>query len=282
VSPARVGVDTGGTFTDVVTDDGRVVKLASVPADPTQPIAAGVRRAGGAGVLAHGTTVATNALLERRGGRVALITTEGHRDGIEIARQTRPSLYDIWADRPEPLVPRALRFEVPGRLDASGKEVAPVGVMPDLPSDLDAVAVTLLHADRNPQQERAVAAALEERIMVVCSTDVSPEYRDYERTVTTVVDAYLRRPCAAYLAGLRPLAPEVLVLTSAGGLVPLADAAARPVSLLLSGPAGGCSPRPRPGPRPASRLASPSTWAGPVLTCASSATAGPSRPPSGG
>jgi N-methylhydantoinase A/oxoprolinase/acetone carboxylase beta subunit len=239
VSPARVGVDTGGTFTDVVTDDGRVVKLASVPADPTQPVAAGVRRAGGAGVLAHGTTVATNALLERRGGRVALITTEGHRDGIEIARQTRPSLYDIWADRPEPLVPRALRFEVTGRLDASGKELAPLGVMPHLPSGLDAVAVTLLHADRNPEQERAVAAALEGRITVVCSTDVSPEYREHERTVTTVVDAYLRRPCAAYLAGLRPLAPEVLVLTSAGGLVPLADAAARPVSLLLSGPAGG-------------------------------------------
>ena len=89
-----------------------------------------MRAAGGAEVLAHGTTVATNALLERRGGRVALISTEGQRDVIEIARQARPSLYDIWADRPEPLVPRSLRFEVPGRLDAQGKEVAPPGVHP--------------------------------------------------------------------------------------------------------------------------------------------------------
>jgi N-methylhydantoinase A/oxoprolinase/acetone carboxylase beta subunit len=234
-----VAVDTGGTFTDVVTDEGHVVKLPSDPDDPARPVGAGVRRGGGAGVLAHGTTVATNALLERRGGRVALITTEGHRDGIEIARQTRPSLYDLWADRPEPLVPRALRLEVSGRLDAAGKELTAVGAIPDLPSGLDAVAVSLLHADRNPEQERAVAAALEGRTTVVCSSAVSPEYRDYERTVTTVVDAYLRRPCAAYLAGLRPVAPEVLVLTSAGGLVPLAAAAARPVTLLLSGPAGG-------------------------------------------
>jgi N-methylhydantoinase A/oxoprolinase/acetone carboxylase beta subunit len=238
VRPARVGVDTGGTFTDVVTDTGEVVKLISTPTDPAQPVAAGLRRVGGASVLAHGTTVATNALLQRRGGRVALISSEGQRDVIEIARQARPSLYDIWADRPEPLVPRPLRFEVPGRLDAQGKEVSPLGSIPDLPAGLDAVAVCLLHADRNPQQERAVAAALEGRL-VVCSTDVSPEYREYERTVTTVVDAYLRRPCQSYLAALTGLADEVLVMTSAGGLVPLSAAAARPVALLLSGPAGG-------------------------------------------
>jgi N-methylhydantoinase A/oxoprolinase/acetone carboxylase beta subunit len=238
-SPAgRVGVDTGGTFTDVTTATGEVVKLASTPADPAQPVAAGVHRVGGATVLAHGTTVATNALLERRGGPVALVTTEGHRDVIEIARQVRPSLYDPWADRPEPLVPRHLRFEVAGRLDAQGKEITAPGSIPALPDDLDTVAVCLLHADRNPRQERAVAAALEGRT-VVCSSDVSPEYRDYERTVTTVADAYLRRPCASYLTALRPVAPEVLVMTSAGGLVPLDQVAARPVALLLSGPAGG-------------------------------------------
>jgi N-methylhydantoinase A/oxoprolinase/acetone carboxylase beta subunit len=233
-----VGVDTGGTFTDVVTATGDSRKLASAPEDPSHPVAEGVRQAGGADVLAHGTTVATNALLERRGGRVALITNEGHRDVIEIARQSRPSLYDPWADRPVALVPRRLRFEVVGRLDAQGKEIAPPGPVPSLPEDLDAVAVCLLHADRNPHHEQAVAAALEGRT-VVCSTDVSPEYRDYERTVTTVVDAYLRRPCAPYLAALRPIARDVLVMTSAGGLVGLDEVAARPVALLLSGPAGG-------------------------------------------
>src|SRR5262249_21823963 len=112
VSAARVGVDTGGTFTDVVTATGESLKLPSAPQDPSRPVAVGVGQVGGADVLAHGTTVATNALLERRGGRLALITNEGHRDVIEIARQSRPSLYDVWADRPEPLVPRHLRFEV--------------------------------------------------------------------------------------------------------------------------------------------------------------------------
>jgi N-methylhydantoinase A/oxoprolinase/acetone carboxylase beta subunit len=238
VSTVRVGVDTGGTFTDVVAATGESLKLASTPRDPSGPVAEGVRRVGGAAVLAHGTTVATNALLERRGGRVALLTTEGHRDVIEIARQSRPALYDPWIDRPAPLVPRHLRFEVAGRLDSRGKELAPPGPVPSLPDDLDAVAVCLLHADRNPHHEQTVAAALEGRT-VVCSTDVSPEYRDYERTVTTVVDAYLRRPCAPYLAALRPVAPEVLVMTSAGGLVGLDEVATRPVALLLSGPAGG-------------------------------------------
>jgi N-methylhydantoinase A/oxoprolinase/acetone carboxylase beta subunit len=237
-SEARAGVDTGGTFTDVVTSSGEVVKLPSDPARPARAVGDGVRRAGGAAVVAHGTTVATNALLERAGGRVALLTTAGHRDTIEIARQARPSLYDQWADRPAPLVPRSLRFEVDGRLDAMGKEVAPLGSIPTLPSDLDAVAVCLLHADLNPQQELAAAAAIT-GIPVVRSSHVSPEFREYERTVTTVVDAYLRRPCQAYLEDLAAVAPEVLVLTSAGGLIPCEEAADRPVSLLLSGPAGG-------------------------------------------
>jgi N-methylhydantoinase A/oxoprolinase/acetone carboxylase beta subunit len=240
-SPAisgRVGVDTGGTFTDIVTDTGQAVKLDSMPRQPAAPVAAGLALVGGARVLAHGTTVATNALLERQGGRVALVSSAGQRDVIEIARQARPSLYDPWADRPVPLVPRPLRFEVAGRLDARGHEVAPLGPPPAIPAGVDAVAVCLLHADRNPEQERALAASLP-GFPVVCSSRVSPEYREYERTVTTVVDAYLRQPCEAYLERLRWLAGEVLVMTSAGGLIPLADAVTRPVRLLLSGPAGG-------------------------------------------
>ncbi len=235
----RVGVDTGGTFTDVVAGDGSVVKLPSTPAEPAAAVAEGVQRAGGARTLTHGTTVATNALLERRGGRVALLTTEGHRDTIEIARQARPSLYDIWADRPVPLVPRELRFEVAGRIDGEGKEVAVAGEVPSLPSGLDAVAVCFLHADVEPAHERQVARRLRGPFEVVCSHEVSPEFREYERTVTTVANAYLLRPCRAYLSALAGLAAEVLVMTSAGGLVPVAEAADMPVSLLLSGPAGG-------------------------------------------
>jgi N-methylhydantoinase A/oxoprolinase/acetone carboxylase beta subunit len=235
----RVAVDTGGTFTDVVSDAGEYLKLLSTPDDPARAVSEGVARVGGAEVLAHGTTVATNALLQRRGGRVALITSQGHRDVLEIARQTRPSLYDVWADRPEPLVPRSLRFEIAGRIDVRGEDIAPLGPLPSLPSGLDAVAVCLIHADIHPRHEVEVERLLGSGTQVVRSSSVSPEYRDYERMATTVADAYLRLPCARYLAALEPLARQVLVLTSAGGLAPLAEVATRPVSLLLSGPAGG-------------------------------------------
>ncbi|MEA2827637.1 MAG: N-methylhydantoinase [Actinomycetota bacterium] len=237
----RCGVDTGGTFTDVVTDDGTVVKVSSTPDDPARAVAAGLdghpKRPR---LLAHGTTVATNALLERRGAVVALVTNRGFADVIEIARQDRPSLYDQWADRPEPLVPRPLRLEVDGRLDATGAEIEPVSVDPDVPDGVEAVAVCLLHADLDPVHERAVADRLRERgFDVTCSSDVSPEFREYERTVTTVLNAYLRPRCRDYLRQLDRLADEVLVMTSAGGLVPAAEAAELPVTLLLSGPAGG-------------------------------------------
>ncbi len=233
----RCGVDTGGTFTDVVAEDGRIAKVLSTPDDPGRAVREGLEGLT-VDMLAHGTTVATNALLERRGATVALVTTAGFADVIEIARQDRPSLYDIWADRPAPLVPRSLRLEVEGRLDAAGAELAPVGTVPDIPEGVEAVAVCLLHADLNPAHERVVATALGERD-VSCSSDVSPEFREYERTVTTVVNAYLRPRCRGYLAGLEGLAGEVLVMTSAGGLVPTGEAANLPVSLLLSGPAGG-------------------------------------------
>jgi len=233
----RCGVDTGGTFTDVVMADGRITKVLSTPEDPGRAVRSGLDGLEPE-LLAHGTTVATNALLERRGATVALITNAGFADVIEIARQDRPSLYDIWADRPEPLVPRRLRLEVEGRLDAAGAEIAPVGDVPPVPEGVEAVAVCLLHSDLNPSHEQAVARALG-GLDVSCSSEVAPEFREYERTVTTVVNAYLRPGCRGYLAGLEGLAGEVLVMTSAGGLVPTGEAADLPVALLLSGPAGG-------------------------------------------
>jgi N-methylhydantoinase A/oxoprolinase/acetone carboxylase beta subunit len=193
-------------------------------------------------VLAHGTTVATNALLERRGARVALVTTSGFRDIIEIARQDRPSLYDQTVDRPVPVVPRHRRYEVVERLDARGDELAEVdlGSLPDLDDAVEAVAVALLHSDLSSGHERVVGEALAARgLDVSLSSDVSPEFREYERTVTTAVNAYLRPVCRAYLRGLDGAAATVLVMTSAGGLVPALEAAERPASLLLSGPAGG-------------------------------------------
>src|SRR5262245_16268816 len=141
----RVGVDTGGTFTDVVHESGALVKVLSTRADPAEAVRAGLARLHEVDVLAHGTTVATNTLLERRGACVALLTNEGFEDLIEIARQDRPSLYDQWADRPEPLVPRALRLGVRGRLAADGTELVPLDLsaLPPIPEDVDPVAVSL-------------------------------------------------------------------------------------------------------------------------------------------
>jgi N-methylhydantoinase A/oxoprolinase/acetone carboxylase beta subunit len=241
----RLGVDTGGTFTDLVGDRGRVVKVPSTPDDPTRALqeALDEARVGtGAELLAHGTTVATNALLQQRGGRVALLATKGFADVIEIARQARPSLYDAMADRPPPLVPRELRFEVSGRLDGRGRELEPLdpSLVPDLPADVAAVAVCLLHADLDAGHEQQVAKELAARgVDVTCSHEVSPEFREYERIVTTVANALLRPVCRSYLQRIDGLAREVLVMTSAGGLVPVAEAAERPATLLLSGPAGG-------------------------------------------
>ncbi len=239
------GADAGGTFTDVVDAEGALAKVLSTPADPAAAVARGLDRlaSGPVRALAHGTTVATNALLERRGARVALVTTAGLADVIEIGRQHRPSLYDIRADRPEPLVPRPWRLEVGGRLDGRGVEVEPLDLatLPGVPGEVEAVAVCLLHADLDPTHERAVAAELARRGHgdVSCSHEVSPEFREYERTITTVANAYLRPRCRDYLRALGELAPEVVVMTSAGGLVGAAEAAERPVALVLSGPAAG-------------------------------------------
>ncbi|HEX6238821.1 MAG TPA: hydantoinase/oxoprolinase family protein, partial [Acidimicrobiales bacterium] len=253
----QVAVDTGGTFTDLVTHDGRVEKVLSTPRDP-----AGAIRAALAGdrpaLLAHGTTVATNALLERSVADVVLVATEGLADVIEIGRQDRPSLYDQLASRPEPLVPRARRHEVRGRLAGDGREIAPVevdglahlGTGGDIPERRPGrfaggaappvVAVCLVHADVNPAHERAVAEALRARgLDVTCSHQVSPEMREYERTLTTVINAALRPRCREYLRGIADMADDVLVMTSAGGLLAAREAAELPAAILLSGPAGG-------------------------------------------
>ena len=239
----RVGVDTGGTFTDLVADDGQIVKVPSTPADPGDAVREAMHRVGVTEpeLLAHGTTIATNALLERTLGSVALITTRGFADVIEIARQARPSLYDAHVDRTPALVDRALRLEVAGRLAADGHELERFdGVVPDIDRAVHSVAVCLLHADLDPAHERAVAAVVAARgIDVTISSDVSPEFREYERMVTTVVNAALRPACRAYLRGLERAAREVLVMTSAGGLMPVSTAADMPAALLLSGPAGG-------------------------------------------
>jgi len=246
VRRVQVGVDTGGTFTDVVAADGRSAKVLSTPDDPAVAVAAGLAALDvRPSLLAHGTTVATNALLERRGAVVALVTNQGLADVVEIGRQDRPSLYDQLADRPEPLVPRELRFEVRGRLAADGSEVEPLDLaslsdLGDGAGRVETVAVCLLHADLNPEHERAVAVHLRGLgLDVVCSHEVSPEMREYERTVTTVINASLRPRIRGYLRRLADLADEVLVMTSAGGLLPTTDAAELPAALLLSGPAGG-------------------------------------------
>ncbi|MFN7148514.1 MAG: hydantoinase/oxoprolinase family protein [Microthrixaceae bacterium] len=240
----RVGADSGGTFTDVVGTDGRILKIPSTPADPGDAVRAGLEALapGGASVLSHGTTVATNALLERRGASVALVTTEGLADVIEIARQSRPSLYDPWVDRPVPLVPRSQRIEVVERLDAHGAVITPLsaGAVGELPDGVDAVAVCLLHADLDPRHERQLAGELRARgIVVSASHEVAPEFREYERLVTTVVNASLQPVCGPYLQGLERVAEQVVVMSSAGGLVDVAVAAAVPAALLLSGPAAG-------------------------------------------
>ncbi|MCB1272103.1 MAG: hypothetical protein KDB31_11800, partial [Microthrixaceae bacterium] len=160
----RVGADSGGTFTDLVLEDGRILKVPSTPDDPGAAVREGLGRlaAGGAEVLAHGTTVATNALLEGNLARVALYTTAAFTDVIEIARQDRPSLYDPFVDRPEPLVARPDRIEVHERVaaDATVLSEPDPEVLPDPSDGVEAVAVCLLHSDLRPDHERMVASEL--------------------------------------------------------------------------------------------------------------------------
>jgi N-methylhydantoinase A len=256
----RVGVDVGGTFTDLValTDDGIVTsKVPSTPGDQSVGVLDGIREAAiepsRVKVVSHGTTVATNALLERKGGRTALITTEGFRDVIEIGRQDRPALYDLTRDRPEALVPRGLRFTVVERMGPDG-EINPLdqssverAVSALEQEGVDAVAVCLLFSFLHPEHEQSIGRMLRRRLSNVhisLSSEVIPELREYERTATTVADAYLAPRLASYLRALgdklqREGLPAPLVMQSSGGLIDIDTAARRAATCVLSGPAGG-------------------------------------------
>ena len=256
----RLGVDVGGTFTDLVALGGGDVVTAKVPSTPRDQ-SVGVMNAvetseveaGAVTALAHGMTVATNALLERRGARTALVTTEGFRDVLEIARQNRPSLYDLSADRPPPLVPRELRFTVEERMGPEG-EIEPLeeagleGVISSIKeAEVEAVAVCLLFAFLHPEHEKRVGKALREAlpgVHVSLSSEVLPEFREYERYSTTAADAYLAPKLAAYLKNLAGKAqeggvPSPLIMQSSGGVVRIDDAISDAAGCVLSGPAGG-------------------------------------------
>jgi N-methylhydantoinase A len=257
----RLGVDVGGTFTDVVTVDaaGRVAiaKVPSTPRDSSIGVIDGWQAldesAERVEVFAHGTTVATNALLERRGGRTALVTTAGFRDLIEIGRQDRASLYDLTRHRPPPLVPRELRFVVRERMGPGGvvtpldPESLAAVVDAVVAAEVDAVAVCLLFGFLHPAHERAVGEALRTGLpgmAVSLSCDVLPEFREYERMSTTIADAYLRPRLSAYLRRLEERStdaglPEPLVMQSSGGVAEARIAAQHPARFVLSGPAGG-------------------------------------------
>jgi N-methylhydantoinase A len=247
---ASVGVDVGGTFTDLVAIvDGMLVtaKVPSVKGAEADGIVAALAASGvgAVDVLAHGTTVATNALLERRGARTALVTTEGFRDVLEIGRQDRASLYDLAAHKPAPLVPRELRFTVRERMGPEG-ELVPLdedslaaAVVALGAADVQAVAVCLLFAFLHPGHERRVGKVIRAAlpgVNVSLSSELLPEFREYERCSTTVANAYLAPALSAYLAEIEP---RPLVMQSSGGVVDAATATERPAACVLSGPAAG-------------------------------------------
>ncbi|HEX5816111.1 MAG TPA: hydantoinase/oxoprolinase family protein [Methylomirabilota bacterium] len=263
-----VGIDVGGTFTDLTAIEaatGRVVvtKVPSRPHAEGAAVLAGLAALGIAGRdvrrLVHGTTVGTNAVLERRGARVAVVTTAGFRDLIEIGRTKRniPALFVPTFVRPRPVVERRHRFEVTERLAADGAVLVPLdaasveraldGVVA---AGAEAVAVCLLHAYLNPAHERAVADAVKGRrpgLPVSCSADVVPEYREFERFSTTVLNAYLQPLMDAYLTGLEErllatgYAHGVLTVGSSGGMMTTDTARRLPIRTIFSGPAGGVS-----------------------------------------
>jgi len=249
---AILGVDVGGTFTDaVLVEEGRI-RTAKVPTAPRQEesVVAAARAVGadtGLTRFAHGTTVATNALLERRGARVAYVGNAGFEHLLHLRRQTRAHLYRLCAEHPEPLVPLERCHGVRGRLGPEGElERLELGSLPDV-GDAEAVAVCLLFAFRDPAHEREVAAELRRRhpgVHVVASHEVAPEFREYERASTTAADAYLAPIAARYLRALACAAaevglPEPVVMLSSGGVLPAEEAALHPARLLVSGPAGG-------------------------------------------
>ena len=248
-----MGVDTGGTFTDFVAlAGGRLValKLPSTPRSPERAVLEGLRRlgAGCATRVRHGSTVATNTLLERSGARVALVTTAGFEDLIEIGRQDRPDLYALAPRRAEPLVPASRRVGVSERTGPKGEILEPLGpaglrkaASETRESRPQAIAIGLLHAYANPAHERRLERALARLgVPVTRSSAVCPEVREYERLSTTVANAYLIPRVASYLTRLSRGTPASLeIVLSHGGTTTPARAAREPVTQLLSGPAGG-------------------------------------------
>jgi N-methylhydantoinase A len=264
----RVGIDVGGTFTDLTlvsepAGDVTIWKVPSTPADPSEAMLLGISEAlaqvgaepGAIAYLAHGTTVATNILLERRGARIALVTTQGFRDILEVARGRWPISYDLSADKPEPLVSRALSYEVPERMLFDGTVHVPLDehAVEELAASLIAegvtsVAVSLLHGYANPAHERRIREILAQHapdIAVSLSSDILPEYREYERTLTTAANAYLMPRIAQYLGALvervrgAGIPVDPLINSSSGGLLPVTTAAEKPVLTVMSGPSAG-------------------------------------------
>jgi N-methylhydantoinase A len=263
-----VGIDVGGTFTDLTAVDeasGRVVvtKVPSRPRNEAAALLAGLAALGIASRdvrrLVHGTTVGTNAVLERRGARVAVLTTAGFRDLVEIGRTKRniPALFVPTFVRPKPVVERRHRFEVVERLRADGSVLVPLdpasvdrALEAALAGGAEALAVCLLHAYLNPAHERLVADAAKGRcpgLPVSCSADVVPEYREFERFSTTVLNAYLQPLMDAYLSSLEErllasgYAHGVLTVGSSGGMMTTDTARRVPIKTIFSGPAGGVS-----------------------------------------
>lgn len=265
----RIGVDTGGTFTDFIAVSGAgqsAFKVPSTPHAPAQAILQGLvriltewpefTRQQCTTQIVHGTTVATNALLERKGARTALVTTAGFEDVLEIGRQARPDLYNFAGTRPTPLVPAALRFGVSERVEAGGAiltELNPAA-LESLTRKLkrarvESIAVALLFSFANPAHERAIAAALAELgVPLSISHQILPEYREYERTSTVVINAYLAPRVSRYVeqlvTGLAQLFPtrnshSLRIMQSSGGSISAEIAAHEPVRTILSGPAGG-------------------------------------------
>ena len=263
----RVGVDIGGTFTDVafLSDDGRVLvrKVASTPDDYGRAVLDGLAQGiGELGIepedvseVSHGFTVATNAILEGKGERTALITTEGFRDVLELARIRTPRLYDLYYAKPPPLVERRLRFEVKERVSFQGEVLVRLD-MCDVEQVVErvaaggvrSVAISLLHSYANPEHEALIASALRARIPnlnLSVSSEILPEMREYERTSTTVINAYIRPVVADYLGRLSQdltkagISVPLTVMQSNGGLSPVEAAAEKPMYCVESGPAAG-------------------------------------------
>jgi N-methylhydantoinase A len=264
---ARIAVDIGGTFTDIALEraDGTRVtaKVLTTPQAPEAAVIDGVAAAlskaslapSDIGLIIHGTTLATNALIEKRGAVTALITTEGHRDTLEMAYEHRFEQYDVMIDRPPPLTPRWLRLPVSERMNAGGDVILPldeasvVALVPSLEKEgVESLAIGLLHSYANPAHERRVAEILARampRLSISLSSEVAPEIREYERQTTTVANAYVRPLMERYLRALeaafraKGFACPFLLVTSGGGLCTVETAAKFPIRLIESGPAGG-------------------------------------------